>query len=593
MKKFLLKLSCVAVFSAIIVSNLNAQGEARNADLKKITSDECITLDGVADEYVWGQVEANAIDRDFTGHTPSFNSATWKSVWSEKGLYIVIEVDDDVWLPDFIDGYEGLGADGRGDLRPWNSDKPEIYLDASNPQNDGAAPSNRDNDDGNYQFADAWVAPESDDTYPYVGVHGATYFDSWDGEGKYVREFFIEWDSIRTGGEVVGIDDPLTWDGGKGAGVFGFDITLLDLDDVEGDVNRAVWKNTGELGESWNTFDFLGTITLISTVAQCQEAITDAVAIKKIPTGSEIIMDGEVDALWDNIDAVSIDKDFVNHTPSLDKAIWKAAWSDEGFYVLIDVEDDVWLPDFIDGHEGLGADGRGDLRPWNSDKPEIYFDASIPLKDGGAPSARNNDDGNYQFAEAWVAPESDGSYPVVAVHGTTYFDSWDGEGSYVREFYIPWDSVRTGQGAGVDPLTFDGGEGAGVFGFDITILDLDDVEGDVNRAVWENTGVLGESWNNLDVVGRIQMVDEEIVSSSIFENTNINNLKIAPTVTSNVINILQQDIDEVEIYSITGQVILTEYNKTTINVSSLNNGIYIIKATSSSGDISIARIIKK
>lgn len=82
---------------------------------------------------------------------------------------------------------------------------------------------------------------------------------------------------------------------------------------------------------------------------------------------------------------------------------------------------------------------------------------------------------------------------------------------------------------------------------------------------------------------------------STTDNT-FGNLTIFPNPVKDIltINALEQSFNNYKIYNLTGQIVLKNYlkNQNKINVSSLNNGIYFIKITSSKGKEIIKKIIK-
>ncbi len=283
MKMNLLGLGFAVASVLAINAPLMAQNGPAPVDIQKINSD-CITLDGVADEYAWEEAHVYTIAKKWMDTEPTLVSATWKSVWSENGLYLAIEVVDDEgnWFPEFIDGAESEGGKARGKIRHWASDKPEIYFDASNPLKDGNGVSW---EAGNQQFADVFhqdasVYPKENQLHP-TSKYGR-YADTFDGQGAYTREYFIPWDSLNTtvieGDDtttwVKGID-PLTFDGGEGAGVFGLDVSILDVDDTTGSytTHRAIWENRGLVQENFANLDYAGRIALKTDTCACARKV--------------------------------------------------------------------------------------------------------------------------------------------------------------------------------------------------------------------------------------------------------------------------------------------------------------------------------
>jgi hypothetical protein len=116
--------------------------QQKTADVYKTSS--TITLDGNSIE--WANVTPISIETPFQSETPSLNSATWKAVWNDAGIYVCVEVNDDVWSPSWISG----SAD-------WQSDKIELYIDVTTTQQDGGG---ANAGLGNYQFAPNYPNPD-------------------------------------------------------------------------------------------------------------------------------------------------------------------------------------------------------------------------------------------------------------------------------------------------------------------------------------------------------------------------------------------------------------------------------------------------
>jgi len=69
------------------------------------------------------------------------------------------------------------------------------------------------------------------------------------------------------------------------------------------------------------------------------------------------------------------------------------------------------------------------------------------------------------------------------------------------------------------------------------------------------------------------------------------NIIIYPNPATHSINISGNMISEVRIYNNIGQLILIQHNTNTINVTGLQNGIYILSIEISTGNITYKKII--
>lgn len=214
------------------------------------------------------------------------------------------------------------------------------------------------------------------------------------------------------------------------------------------------------------------------------------------------VVDGEIDAVWDEATSNNIDKNFQSELPTLGASgdtYWKALWSEgEGIYVLLVVTDDEFYPHYIPVPAG---------NSWEYDKPEIYFDCnSYNLKDGLGPSGEDAGNGHYQFAPLFEADFLDGTMLDCSEHGEQ--DPSDAgvkyaflvtDPNYVAEYFVPWDILVDGTGTLYDPNE--------QLGFDVTIIDRDQGDEARKRAVWANVGAINESWSNMDDCGILTFAD--------------------------------------------------------------------------------------
>ena len=217
-------------------------------------------VDGKVDE-VWATAITYNINKPFYRNNtdpgfpafevPTLGASTWKALWNDNGMYILLEVDDDNWFP----SWAAPGTDNPSHMY----DKPELYFDMNVPRIDGKGGQNNDSSNkGSIQ-----IAPESKEGILDGSIQ--TFLSKPTGvdvnfaylvtEPKYVVEYFVPWDAlVDKDGKAF---DKMT--------SMGFDVTLIDQDDgVTTTRNRAVWMNdgTGTTGnESWGNMDAAGVIT--------------------------------------------------------------------------------------------------------------------------------------------------------------------------------------------------------------------------------------------------------------------------------------------------------------------------------------------
>lgn len=244
MKKQLLTL-CAAAVAVFAVA------QQPTTDAATITSD--VVIDGSLTENAWLDATAVAIDQPFQSEVPSV-TAEFKILWSTQGLFVGVDVVDDVWAPSWVTG--------KAD---WESDKIEVYYDLSDPQIDGLGASG---EMGNYQIGmNFQETTQGEGVYHTNGGDGDTSMcyasTTFDAAGAYQAEYFVPASELYTAGMVDG--SLLTLADGT---VIGFDVTICDNDDDGVGRKRAVWANIGGTDESWNNMDDVGLVTLKGTGAE-------------------------------------------------------------------------------------------------------------------------------------------------------------------------------------------------------------------------------------------------------------------------------------------------------------------------------------
>jgi hypothetical protein len=230
------------VLGVLLVSTLFAQ--KREAVIMKASV--APVLDGVIDD-VWAEANTYNIDLNFQSEIPTLptenpqTETTWKGLWTEEGIYILLTVMDDTYYPNY------LGPSGSND---YMYDKTEIYFDVNYILEDGlGCQSGANGNKGHYQFAPSFTATNIDGHL--VEVDGYKYALLVT-DPNYVQEYFIPMDKFVTneGGPI-----DLT-------GQVGFDVTIIDRDsEADASRKRSVWNNIGTINEAWANMDECGIIT--------------------------------------------------------------------------------------------------------------------------------------------------------------------------------------------------------------------------------------------------------------------------------------------------------------------------------------------
>ncbi len=229
----------------------------------------------------------------------------------------------------------------------------------------------------------------------------------------------------------------------------------------------------------------------VSAYAQKPEGVAPKASVSPV-------LDGEIDAVWDEAEPYNIDQAFVGDAPRVfslgnpGDTYWKALWADEGIYILLSVTDNVFFTNWMDDPVGANA--------WQYDKTEIYFDCnSYNLNDGlGPTSGADGNVGHYQFAPDIVEGEMDGA--IIDQTGWSTATLVD-DPNYNVEYLIPWDKLIDVDGLAIDRTL--------QIGFDVTIIDRDPGDEDRKRAVWANVGNIDQAWANMDDCGLISFEGTE------------------------------------------------------------------------------------
>ncbi|HDS08109.1 MAG TPA: T9SS type A sorting domain-containing protein [Bacteroides sp.] len=235
--------------------------------------------------------------------------------------------------------------------------------------------------------------------------------------------------------------------------------------------------------------------------------------VKKVDVGPDV--DGVVDELWNDVEAMPIDRNFQSELPTIGasgESFWKMVWVEgEGIYVILVVNDDVFYP-----HYAVDPIGNS----WEYDKPEIYFDCNYVLQDDGGASAEGQPgNGHHQCAPPFEDGKNDGTLLDAGVDGEGDADDLGvkyammvNDPDYISEYFFPMEYLTDKDGA-INDLS-------GEVGFDVTIIDRDPGDAARKRAVWANEGLYGdanESWNSMDECGILtfQGVGDKVYVESV------------------------------------------------------------------------------
>lgn len=250
MKKICLTLLCIFVI-------LSAYSQQRPS-ATVLSSSTIPVIDGVIDE-VWSEAIAYDISLPFKSEMPTLGDAGetyWKAICGTQGMYILLQITDDVFSPCFTD------------CNNWEFDKPELYFDCNQMLEDGMGAGAGK---GHFQVAPGYLEDMitgGENTDFSTGVKYAHLLNDPD----VTWEYLIPWSLFldKDGNPFsFSYNNPL-----------GFDITIIDNDTPgTGERRRAVWANDGNRGaadESWNNMDECGLVTFLGA---CSPIMVSGIAI--------------------------------------------------------------------------------------------------------------------------------------------------------------------------------------------------------------------------------------------------------------------------------------------------------------------------
>jgi hypothetical protein len=528
-----------------------------DAVIKRIPDRVHPVIDGQAD-YFWTACEANNIDKNFTGETPTLNSATWKAVWNDTAVFVLIEVSDNDFWPSWKSGQPY-----------WASDRIETYFDVNGIIHDGYGAS--------MPALGHYLITHDYDTIPGIPksgmVVGTFEANTWsfDHPAYLKEEWCIPFKSLKD--SLAFQLDPFF------RTQIGFDVYAVDLDSGQVARNRKVWSNTGENGENWFDMDSAGIIKFstdtitVPTIPLANKADT----ITRLPEGCTLTIDGRIDNVWNSAKANPIARSFLGEYPSIASATWKAMWNDTAIFVLLQVVDNIFLPEYNSGETCQFFD-----------RLAVYFDVNNTLNDGNGPySSGNLKKGHYEIAPPFI---ENGNYMLRGSNGVHYAYYVDEASAvYTYEYSINFSTLKDAGGNQLNPIS------RNTIGFDAEVWDVD-VPCIRNRLVWSNSGNVSENRMNMNDAGKLTFDNTHAVCETKINTPEANDLQLATLYPNPVKETLfsDADIDRVIIYSVLGQVIRNiDVYSNKIDLSAIPKGIYFINSYKNNEQAGSQLIIKE
>jgi len=275
-------------------------------------------------------------------------------------------------------------------------------------------------------------------------------------------------------------------------------------------------------------------------------------------------IDGVAEGVYSDVQSMNVfnptglegDADFTS--------VFQVCWDPTYLYLYAEITDDVEH----DYNWGVG-------NAWEFDNFEVF----LMLDTNTVTTAYSGTTVQLRICRALDSVETNGRAPKTDY---VYYMEGAAAGGWLFEVAIPWTAVLA-EGALPEDM---GDYVATVLGFDVGGADSDNTDGDAavgNRdvqAAWDDDDPSDEAdrtedlaWNNTSVFGFVTLAEynalEDMTQSSLNAYPNPATDEITFDVEGNV---------EIEIYSITGSLVMTSTNAT-VDVSSLSSGVYMAKTS--------------
>ncbi|MDA3928201.1 MAG: PQQ-binding-like beta-propeller repeat protein, partial [Prolixibacteraceae bacterium] len=217
-------------------------------------------------------------------------------------------------------------------------------------------------------------------------------------------------------------------------------------------------------------------------------------------TNEAIKLDGIENGLWDQVEAIHLEREYVNNTPTI-SAYWKGLWADNGFYFLVAVEDDDHYP-FWETNSSSSVET-------DFDNVQVFLDINQNKEDGYGCNDYYNIGHYYSYSQ--MDKKNNGvsminQYSRTHHPGGTSCYRTNGE-NYVAEFYIPYSNMKNSDDLAMNKERII--ELANI-GFDVVVVDQDEGRTtEPQRLVWKTDGKNGRgfAYDNMDSCGIIRLVE--------------------------------------------------------------------------------------
>ena len=279
---------------------------------------------------------------------------------------------------------------------------------------------------------------------------------------------------------------------------------------------------------------------------------------------------------------------------------WAGAWDENYIYFWVDVYDNqvVKLSDTYDDLAAAEADGAA---TWMNDCIELFLD----INNGRIKkSSRGAQQFQMRFNVGFQGPgigTDNGNILSGTVFGTEsndttnvlYATNTSGQG-WTLEVAVPWASLmRRSANTNAEVVAELANNPIKVgkkIACEISIADAETKDGRESILNWANNTGEDQAYNTAEFWGEITLANTDGTIDAISSKV-ARSLNIVPNPATDVITV-DGDVISVSIYSLDGKLVKAS-SQTVVNVNDLKNGLYIVKAADKSGNVSVAKLVKK
>jgi hypothetical protein len=335
-----------------------------------------------------------------------------------------------------------------------------------------------------------------------------------------------------------------------------------DIKDYElaaaGGLTSGVLQLAAQETSGWNPVKggifYIGKITGISTDLVIAEP---PVTYNVSKTATAIEIDALEDDAMANVAKAEIKNVALGTVASTadNSGFFKAMYDDKNLYLYVEVTDDDPI-------------AYGDAtQPWNNDGIEIFVDAKDRRYVGGARISseqhqlRINLDRYYTGTEI-LSMDQSGLGTTDTMTAATYKDN----AAYYIEAAIPWKGICTATDVDATKI----GDGFKMC-FEISVLDASAKDTRKSILNWANNTGTDVAYASNQYYGRLVLGSGSTSVGSVS--------KVSDIAYSRASNLLKfASASSVNVYDITGKLVIKAANVSSVSTSSLNNGVYVVVA---------------